>query len=239
MSDDSSRTHKWTVIGSLAGVAALVLAVVAYVYPPGSLGGGGSTSTTSSASPSSASSSPSSTPTSEPPPAPPLAAPPDATMADVNVVQHALLEGPRGQGQVKVKVNVHNRSDVALNASIANMRLLLRGDSLPGRWTPRSPTADWSVVEVGGNRYVAIPANANNQWEPEFATFASFWRGGTLMPGESYSGAGKDNGDLVFYAPADPAGSIPFGGIALVSDDGSTVLGWTEHLGDEADPRTF
>jgi hypothetical protein len=140
---------------------------------------------------------------------------------------------------VKVKVTVTNRSNIPLNASIGNMRLLLRGATLPGPWTPRAQTADWSVVNIDGNSYVAIPANGNKQWEAEYATFASFWWASTLQPGETYSGAGKDNGDLVFYPPADQNGSVPFGGVALVTNDGGTVLGWTENLGAEGDPRTF
>ena len=71
------------------------------------------------------------------------------------------------------------------------------------------------------NIYVAIPANSNKQWEADYATFASFWWASTLQPGETHSRAGNDNGDLVFYLypPADQNGGVPFGGVALVTND--------------------
>jgi hypothetical protein len=113
------------------------------------------------------------TPTAPPPSPPGIPAAP--AMANLAVQHHCFCTGPRDQFQTKLQLSVTNTSSVPLNASIGNIRILVAGD-MPGQWTPKDPTATPSNVTVGGRRYVAIPANGNKAWEPEYATFASHCR---------------------------------------------------------------
>ncbi len=163
-----------------------------------------------------------------------------ATLADVTVKNLCSCEGPRNQGQIKVQLSVTNTSQVPINAAIGNIRMLVAGD-MPGPWTPNQPAAQPSTVTVEGRTYTAIPANGNGAWESEYNTFASHWYAGTVNPGETYTGDGPNNADLVFYVPAAPNGDVALNGLALVTNDGNTVLGWSAAHAWPApsDPHTF
>lgn len=112
---------------------------------------------------------------------------------------------------------------------------------LTGAWTPNDPVTQPSVVSIDGHSFVAIPANANHAWEPQYGTFASFWFAGSIAPGEHYESDAAMTGDLVFYAPAGPDGNAPISGVALVTNDGATVLGWApvSGWGPIAEPKDF
>lgn len=161
-------------------------------------------------------------------PAPPPAPPPKMARAAVTVKADCRCEGPRDQGQVKVQISVTNTGEVPINASIENIRLLLAGP-MPGPWTPNGPVTQPSTVVIGDQSYTAIPANGNRLAEPWLGsrTFASHWPAGPLEPGQSFSGDGPNQADLVFYVPHDPNGEYRVGGIAVVTNDGSTALGWS------------
>jgi hypothetical protein len=181
------------------------------------------------------------TPVTPPAPPPPPPGPPDVAMANLAVHHHCFCMGPRDQFQTKIQLSITNVSQVPLNASIGNMRILVAGD-MPGPWTAKDPAAQESHVTLYGRSYTAIPPNGNRSWEPDYGTFASHWYAGTLAPHETYSGEGKDNADLVFYIPLGPGGQGTLDGVALVTNDGMTVLGWQpvsswpEQIDD---PRTF
>ncbi len=145
--------------------------------------------------------------------------------ADLHVENHCSCEGPRGQTQVKVKLRITNTSPDPLDISIGNIRLLVPNDNL-GSWTPNGPTAEMSLIQKDGVTYAAYPPNANHAWEPEYATWASFWSGTTLAPGDEYFDGGKMAGDVVFYVPLSLDQISRVAGIALVSADGHTLLGW-------------
>lgn len=229
----------WQKVSVAAGVIAAVVAVVAYFWPPAQPGNGSTVSTSqASPTPTSAVTPPSTDTSTADAPLPPP--PQSAAMASLKVLRMCSCTAPRDQGQIKVQLSITNISSVPLNADIANIRLLFPGDELPGPWTPNEPVAQLSNVTIDGQHFVAIPANANRAWEPEFGTFASHWYAGTLLPGATNVG-GRDNADLVFYIPANPDGTVTLGGIALVANDGVTVLGaqpqaeWPPH----SEPNTF
>ena len=148
--------------------------------------------------------------------------------ANLEVTNFCLCDGLRNQFMVKMKVRITSVSQVPLNASIENMRLMVAGD-MPGIWSPNQPVAAPSVVNIEGRVYTAIPANANRAFErvdANYITFASFWYASRLDPRASYFGEGRSNGDLVFYVPYAPGGRPSLAGVGLVSNDGTQVLGW-------------
>lgn len=178
--------------------------------------------------------------------APPLVpptpdSPPATDMAELAVLNTCMCTGPRNQGQVIVQLRVTNTGPSDLDVAIENVRLLVP-EPLMGPWTPNEPVADYSIVTVGEDRYVALPANGNRAWEPEFSTFASHWYADSLTPGQSHSPQGKDSGEVVFYVPHAPdTGVIKVFGVALVTDNGRTVVGWqgTDEWPPSTDPNSF
>lgn len=239
----------WGAIAAIAGVigaiATVVGVVVAIVGPPKlTFGNGGTTTTTSQPPGGTAPESGDKPPVAEPPSdnPPPVSSPPVSAMADVEVTK-ACYEciGPRQQGQVILQLRITNRSSVPLNAAIANIRLLVPGDTPMEGWTPNEPTAQLSRVVLDNGSYWAIPANGNKAWEPEHGTFASHWYAGTLEPGQSHSASGIDTGEVVFYLPLNSDGQATVTGVALVTNDGASVLGWqpTESWPPSTSPKTF
>lgn len=171
----------------------------------------------------------------------PADSPPVVDLANLAVTKNCMCAGPRNQGQVIVQLSVTNTSSVDLDASIENIRLLVP-EPMAGQWTPNEPVADYSIVTIDGNRYIALPANGNRAWEQEYSTFASHWYADSLAPGQSYSSQGKDTGEVVFYVPVEPnSNTIRIFGVALVADRGSTVVGWHEsgEWPPSSDPNSF
>jgi hypothetical protein len=121
------------------------------------------------------------------------------------------LGAVRGQAQFKIQVQLHNDSPHNLNISQSRMRLVVSEFSLD-KWSPPrlgEATTDRPIrTTYGGETVWAIPANANNAFDPlphqpGVGTFATHWDQSVLAPGET-SPTGFHVGDLVFYAPALP-----------------------------------
>lgn len=214
---------KWS-----AGVLSLLvvaLLAVAYILPDSTTQDQGPTPTTST--PMNQSPTTPASTSGNPPPSPV----PRKMLAALAITKSAIFQGPRNQFQVKLRLRIQNVSEGGLDAKLEHVRLLIPGDAMPGGWTPRVPTAEPSVVTLDdGKRYVAVPANQNHDCEPINApclTFASLWfPPDPLLPGDYYEGQPKVSGDVVYYVPPSPGGE--FKGIALVSGDGTSVLGYQE-----------
>lgn len=221
----------WQKVGAVAGVIAAVVAVIAlgwgffiYVWPPANSANNSGPTDSAVTPPPASGESP-----SAPPPAP-------VSAARLVVQQTCHCPGPRNQYQVKLQLSVTNSSNEVLNAAIANIRLLVRGD-LAGSWTPVQPVGQTTRVIFDGKTYTSVPANGNKVSEPQYGTWASHWYAGSLSPGQTYSGQGPNQADIVFYVPNGQA----VDGVALVTNDGGAVLGWqpTSEWPPDGDPHTF
>lgn len=130
----------------------------------------------------------------------------------IHVKQWCALPAVRGQAQFKLQMEIHNRDEHdALDIHQSRMRLIVH-ELDPDRWTPPryGPTTYDRPIRTtyGGERVWAVPANANDAYDPnplrgapENLTFATHWGLTGLEPGATLN-PGYHEGDLVFYVPA-------------------------------------
>lgn len=130
----------------------------------------------------------------------------------IHVKQWCALPAVRGQAQFKLQMEIHNRDEHnALDIDQSRMRLIVH-EFDPDHWTPPrygATTYDRPIrTTYGGERVWAVPANANDAYDPnplpgapENLTFATHWGLTRLEPGATLN-PGYHEGDLVFYVPA-------------------------------------
>lgn len=130
----------------------------------------------------------------------------------IHVKQWCALPAVRGQAQFKLQMQIHNRDrDNALDIQQTRMRLIVH-EFDPDQWTPPrygATTYDRPIrTTYGGERVWAVPANADDAYDPNplpgapnNLTFATHWGLTRLAPGATLN-PGYHEGDLVFYVPA-------------------------------------
>lgn len=164
---------------------------------------------------------------------------PPADAVALAVPYYCFCSGLRNQLQTKMKVTVANNSASDVKIGLDNFRLLADLSGATAPWTPPDGTSgEVSQTEWSGSLYSTIPPNAHRAYEQldQFsATWATFWDGESLGPGETYDR--KDQamkGDLVFYVPVAPDGSVRIAGLGLFDQNGQILTvapidGWVEH----------
>jgi hypothetical protein len=127
----------------------------------------------------------------------------------IHVTKWCIVPGVRNQVQVKLQMEIHNRSDKhSLDINQDNFRLIVR-DFRIADWTPARLGAATLAQPIHttfrGEGVWAIPADAEESYdtiphEPRNLTFATHWYGSTLAPGATFV-PHYHYGDLVFYLP--------------------------------------
>jgi hypothetical protein len=127
----------------------------------------------------------------------------------IHVTKWCIVPGVRGQVQVKLQMEIHNRSDKhSLDISQDHFRLIVRKFH-PADWTParlgETTYAQPIATTFRGKDVWAIPADAEESYdtiphEPNNLTFATHWYGTSLAPGATFVPHFR-YGDLVFYLP--------------------------------------
>lgn len=164
--------------------------------------------------------------------------------ANLQVAAYCICGGPRGQLAIKVKVEVINSSAGTLDASLDQFRLV--ATAVDGsKWSPApgGNGAPQSINTSDGQMWF-FPPNPDNIVEPIDAhtvTWKTHWDATIIPAGGSYVKPGPREGDIVFYIPTPPGGQLPFLAIALVGNDKSRVMGFTEFTdwGPLSDPHDF
>jgi hypothetical protein len=134
---------------------------------------------------------------------------------DINLWLHVskwcIDPGVRGQLQVKVQMEIKNRSQKHwLDIHQDRIRLVVRHFDRD-RWsTPRGfPMSDRPIRTIyEGETVWAIPANPEHSYDtipkhPNEVTFATHWYGSRLAPGRTFV-PHYHYGDLVYYLPKPP-----------------------------------
>lgn len=163
---------------------------------------------------------------------------------DLSVVAWCACGGPDGQLQVKIKPSLTHRSGGDASIGVGNFRLVVAGADVAG-WSGLTAAGQAPFVlpddKLGEVAY--IPANKDG-WSQRLGdawTFATHWDASTLPAGGRYLDEGVKRGDLVFYVPTGSDEVVVLAGLALMSEDGSTAIGWAprESWGAEGDPNAF
>jgi hypothetical protein len=126
----------------------------------------------------------------------------------VQVKKFCIVETPfHDQIEFKIKPSIKNLGSSTIDIRAPHWRLLVsRLD--PARWHPPAHGgAVGSPARVSYNGYSVwgIPANVNGSYDVDvnsgYASFASFWDGADLGPGQTYFKPANRQGDLAYYVP--------------------------------------
>jgi hypothetical protein len=158
------------------------------------------------------------------------------------VLNYCPCDAPRDQAAIKVKVTVTNNTGETLDISVDRFRLIT-GEPLAGNWSPPPGTASIQLLKAAnGDTVAAIPPNPDQVAEnvPSGLTFATHWSATTLAPGMTYADPAIKQGDLVFYVPSNPDGTVTVLGLGYVTPTGQ-LLGYlpSTSWGTETDGNAF
>lgn len=126
----------------------------------------------------------------------------------IQVKKFCIVATPfHSQLEFKIKPSIKNLGSSTIDIRAPHLRLLVSRFN-PSRWHP--PAHGGSVgkparVSYRGYSVWGIPANVNGSYDVDvntaYASFASFWDGADLAPGETYFKPANRQGDLAYYVP--------------------------------------